>query len=207
MDEKEKEIAALRAIYDEEKKVSTCTCYARAMLMHMLCTRERPMTRRGRRSSPSPIAPCPAPRLTLRLPRARCLPLQELTRLEDYFNQLMIEREAQLAIERKKARAPISRLATLAAPRPARSIAAPLSPEPSLRGTGGGAGAGTGAAGDAPQGGHNAAEDVARPQREAGSREEEGRREEGQGRQGQEEEVARRVCCVFLQALVRARKS
>ena len=40
MDEKEKEIAALRAIYDEEKKVSTCTCtcYARAMLMHMLCT-------------------------------------------------------------------------------------------------------------------------------------------------------------------------
>tara|TARA_B100000780_G_scaffold236001_1_gene176750 strand:- start:349 stop:450 length:102 start_codon:yes stop_codon:yes gene_type:complete len=29
-----------------------------------------------------------------------------LTRLEDYFNQLMIEREAQLAIERKKARAP-----------------------------------------------------------------------------------------------------
>merc|ERR1719424_2814179 len=47
VDEKEKEIAALRAIYDEEKK--------------------------------------------------------ELTRLEDYFNQLMIEREAQLAIERKKA--------------------------------------------------------------------------------------------------------
>ena len=28
---------------------------------------------------------------------------KELTRLEDYFNKLMIEREAQLAIERKKA--------------------------------------------------------------------------------------------------------
>ena len=199
-------------------RTCTCTCYARAMLMHMLCTWVRPMTRRGRRGSPprrpnllrprvAAIAPCPAPRLTLRLPRARCLPLQELTRLEDYFNQLMIEREAQLAIERKKARAPISRLATLAAPRPARSIAAPLSPEPSLRGTGGGAGAGTGAAGDAPQGGHNAAEDVARPQREAGSREEEGRREEGQGRQGQEEEVARRVWCVFLHAFGPCRKN
>ena len=47
MEEKDKEITALKTIYDEEKK--------------------------------------------------------ELTRLEDYFNKLMLEREAQLAEERKKA--------------------------------------------------------------------------------------------------------
>ena len=59
MDEKEKEIAALRAIYDEEKKVSTCYMLcaraAYAYAMHM----RAPMTRRGRRSSPPPT-PQPA---------------------------------------------------------------------------------------------------------------------------------------------------
>lgn len=85
VDEKEKEIAALRAIYDEEKKVSTCACYVRAMLMMpMLCTCVRPMTSRCQRSSPLNAPTCcgpgldcavpQAPRLTLRLPRARCPP-------------------------------------------------------------------------------------------------------------------------------------
>ena len=192
------------------------TRYVRAMLMHVLCTRVRPVTGRCHRCSPprrprllrprvAAIALCPAPRLTLCLPRARCLPLQELTRLEDYFNQLMIEREAQLAIERKKARAPTCALRPWPPPaRPAQwQLHFLLSPCcGSLRGTGGGAGAGTGAAGDAPQGGHDAAEDVARPQREAGPREKEGGREEGQGRQRQEEEVARRVWCVFSLTVV-----
>ena len=51
MDEKEKEIAALRAIYDEEKKVRTCTCacyvlracdaYAYAMHMGASYDKER----------------------------------------------------------------------------------------------------------------------------------------------------------------------
>ena len=67
MDEKEKEIAALRAIYDEEKKVRTWTLpvpvhatrYVRAMLMHVLCTRVRPVTGRCHRCSP-PRRPRPA---------------------------------------------------------------------------------------------------------------------------------------------------
>ena len=107
-----------------------CLCYAHACPMTGRCQRcfppRRPDLLRPRVAA---IALCPAPRLTLCLPRARCPPLQELTRLEDYFNQLMIEREAQLAIERKKARAPTCALRPWPPPRLARSMSAPLSPE------------------------------------------------------------------------------
>ena len=111
----------------------------------------------------------------------------------------MIEREAQLAIERKKVTLTLTLILTLT-PTLTLTLTLTLSslvrPDcGTLRGTGGGAGAGAGAAVDAAQGGHDAAEDVARPQRAARPRAQEVGRQEGQGWQGQEEEVAGGVHC------------